>query len=144
MDYELLEEQVTFLGVKDEETGALLAYDCESKGPTDAWVVRQFVRDVEDLGRKDICFMADEEPATIAKQSAIATARRDRTVPRNSPPYNPQSNGGAEKAVQDINDMARRHLLGLEARLRCKIPLQSNIVSWMIRHARMQTVPADA
>ena len=31
--------------------------------------------------------------------------------------------------------MARRHLLGLEARHRCKIPLQSNIVSWMIRHA---------
>ena len=55
MDYELLEEQVTFLGVKDEEAGALLAYDCESKGPTDAWVLRQFVRDVEDWGRKGIC-----------------------------------------------------------------------------------------
>ena len=70
-----------------------------------------------------------------AMQSEIATARRDRTVPRNSPPYNPQSNGGDEKAAQDTTDMTRRFLLGLEARLRCKIPLQSDIVPWMIRHA---------
>jgi hypothetical protein len=32
MDYELLEQNVTLLVVKDETSGATLAYDCEAKG----------------------------------------------------------------------------------------------------------------
>ena len=48
MDYELLEQKVTVLVAKDETSGATLAYDCEAKGPSDEWVVRQMVRDLED------------------------------------------------------------------------------------------------
>ena len=47
----------------------------------------------------------------------IAAARRGDTVLRNSPAYNPQSNGGAEKAVQDVTDLMRRMLLGIKAKL---------------------------
>ena len=93
MDYEALEDEIKFLAVKDEISGTLLSYDCESKGPSDAWVVRQIVSDLEDMGRKEICLKSDNEPAMLAMQKAIATARAETTLPRNSPEYDPQSNG---------------------------------------------------
>ena len=83
MDYEILEEQITFLAVKDEVSGTLLGYDCESKGPSDAWVVKQIVPDLEDIGRKEICFKSDNEPAMLAMLRAIAIARSESTLPRN-------------------------------------------------------------
>ena len=41
MDYELMEEHLAVFVVKDESTGSILAYDCESKGPSDVWVMKQ-------------------------------------------------------------------------------------------------------
>ena len=48
MDYDLLEEQLTILIVKDALSGAALAYDCETKGPGDAWVVKQLAADIAE------------------------------------------------------------------------------------------------
>ena len=135
MDYDHLENKITVLVAKDEETGSLLAYDCTKKGPGDEWVMRQLVRDLSDWGREDICLKTDGEPSMIAVQAALATMRKARTVPRNPPVYNPQSNGAAEKAVQDVNAQARCLLLALESRVKCKIDPGLPIVRWLIRHA---------
>ena len=135
-DYDLLEEHLTLLIVKDRLSGAVLAYDCKAKGPGDAWVVKQLASDLIEWGRMDICFMSDGEPAITALQRAVANARPERqTLLRNSPPYNPQSNGGAEKAAQDVVGIMRRLVLALEARLRRKLDLQLPIVRWLVRHA---------
>ena len=80
------------------------------------------MRDLDEWGRRDVRLQTDGEPALLALQQAIAEARKGDTVLRNSP-YNPQSNGEAEKAVQDVTDLMRRMLLGLEAKL-----------SWAPRH----------
>ena len=133
-DYDLLEEHLTLLIVKDRQSGAVLAYDCEAKGPGDAWVVKQLVSDLADWGRVDICLMSDG--AITALQRAVANARPERqTLLRNSPPYNPQSNGGAEKAAQDVVGIMRRLMLALEARLRQRLDLRLPIVRWLVRHA---------
>ena len=135
-DYNLLEEKLTVLIVRDAQSGAKLSYDCEVKGPGDDWVVKQLARDLEVLGRTDIYLMSDGEPATIALQQALAKARPGcKTMMRNSLPYNPQSNGGAEKAAQDVIDIARRRVLALEARLRLKLDLTLPILRWLISHA---------
>ena len=135
-DYDLLEEHLTLLIAKDRQSGAVLAYDCEAKGPGDAWVVKQLVSDLADWGRTDICLMSDGEPAITALQRAVANARPERqTLLRNSPPYNPQSNGGAEKAAQDVVGIMRRLVLALEARLRQRLDLRLPIVRWLVRHA---------
>ena len=128
MDYELLEEKVTVLVAKDESSGATLAYDCESKGPSDEWVIRQLDRDLEDWGRKDICIQSDGEPAMIALQQALADARNGVTMQRNSLAYTPQANGGAEKAVRDVTDLMRRLLLGFEAKLKCRVDVSLPII----------------
>ena len=135
IDYELLEEKITVLVARDLESGATLAYDCEAKGPSDAWMIKQFVKDLEDWGRKDVCIKSDGEPAIIAVQSALAEARTGRTVPLNPPAYNPKANGVAEKAVQDVTDIVRRQILGLESRLKKKVEARLPIVTWILRHA---------
>ena len=135
-DYDLLVEQLTILVVRDAQSGAKLAYDCEAKGPGDDWVVKQLARDLEVWGRTDIFLQSDGEPATIALQQALAKARPGcQTLMRNSPPYNPQSNGGAEQAARDVVDVARRLVLALEARIRAKLKLTLPIIRWLIRHA---------
>ena len=54
---------------------------------------------------------------------------------KNLPLYNPQANGGAEKADQDVVDLARRQVLALEARLGLKLDLTLPVVGWLIMHA---------
>ena len=54
---------------------------------------------------------------------------------RNSLQYNPQFNGGAEKAAQDVVDVATKLVLALGARLRQKLDLRLPIVRWLVRHA---------
>ena len=123
------------LVAKDESSGATLAYDCEAKGPGDEWVVRQLSRDLEDWGRRDICLQSDGEPAMFALQQALAEARSGTAVQRNSPPYTPQANGAAEKAVLFVTDLMRRILLGLEAKLKRKVDVGLQIIKWLVRHA---------
>ena len=77
----------------------------------------------------------DGEPAMIALQAAVADARASRTVPRNPPAYNPQSNGSAEKAVQDVAGQTRRLTLALEARLQQRISAKLQVMTWLVRHA---------
>ena len=96
------------LVAEDETSGAVLSYDCLAKGPGVDWVVGQLARDLGDWGRRDVCLQIDGEPAMLALQQAIAKARKGDTVLRNSLAYNPQSNVGAEKAVQDVIDFMRR------------------------------------
>ena len=135
MDYEHIEDKITMLVAKDELSGAVLAYDCECKGPKDAWVVRQLARDLADWGRADICLKSDGEAAMLAMQTALASTRTARTILRNPPAYNPQTNGAAEKAVQDVTAHVRVLLLALEDRLKVKIDVKLPVVKWMIRHA---------
>ena len=120
-DYELLEGKAAVIIAKDHAAGAFLAYTCTEKGLANKWVVKQFIRDLCDWGRKDICLKTDGEPAMIALHTAVADARSSRTVPRNPPAYNPQSNGSVEKAVQDMAGLMRRLTPALEARLQQKI-----------------------
>ena len=116
---------------KDEGTGAVLAYDCFAKGPSENWVVKQFVRDLDHCGRRDVRLQTNGEPAVLALQQAIAEGRKGETVQRNSLAYNSQSNGGAEKAVQEVTDLLRRMRLGLEAKVRSRLDLTLPCSRWL-------------
>ena len=64
----------------------------------------------------------------LGMQKALATARAETTLQRNSPEYDPQSNSGAERRLR-TTDMTRRILIGFEARLRTNIDLELPIVT---------------
>ena len=120
---------------KDESTGNVIAHYIEKKGPGDEWLMKKIAKDIEELGRRDITLKTDGEPAMIAVQSKIQELRPGKTIPRNPPAYNPQSNGPCEKAVQDVTGHLRCLKIGLEARLKAAIPVDAEILKWAIEHA---------
>ena len=87
---------------KDEATSNVIGHTALCKGPKDEWLSNRLVRDLEELGRRDIICKTDGEPAIVAVQNRIQGLRPGRAVPRNPAAYNPESNGPCEKAVQDV------------------------------------------
>ena len=139
MDYQELNEQTEspqklIIG-KDEVSGNVFAHNVIAKGLTDEWACKKVVQDLEELGRSNIILKTDGEPAIKAVQNRIQAIRAGRTVPRNPPAYNPQSNGPCEKAVQDVTAQLRSLKIGLEYRLKIKIHDDAPIMQWMLEHA---------
>ena len=62
----------------------------------------------------------------------IKQARDAPTLLQNPPAYDPQSNGVAEKAVQDWMGQVRAMKIGLEARLKCRVESDRNILEWVV------------
>ena len=71
--------------------------------------MKRLVRDIKGWGRCDIFLKTDGEAAMIAVQSALQNLRERRSVPKNPPAYNPESNGACEEAVQDVAGQIRVH-----------------------------------
>ena len=72
----------------------------------------------------------------IALQKAMAVLRRNLvTKPEDPHAYNPELNGAAEKALQDVSCQVRTFKLPLEARIGVTIPEPSAVMDWVIEHA---------
>ena len=121
--------------MKDETTGNVYQHKIEVKGAGDEWLSKKMCRDLEELGRRDMILKSDGEPAIVAIQSKVQSMRPGRTIPRNPPAYNPESNGAIEKAVRDVTGQSRALKIGLEARLKATIPEVSAIMEWILEHA---------
>ena len=74
LDYEFLEGPVTVPVGTTKPSGAALGYTCTAKGPSDAWAVKQLVRDVEDWGLKDIALKQMES------QPCLHSSRQSRRL----------------------------------------------------------------
>ena len=76
LDYNDVEKgkAMTIVG-KDESTGMPINHKVSCKGPADEWVVRKIVKDLEDIGRRDVILKTDGEPAIVALQSKIIESR---------------------------------------------------------------------
>ena len=140
MDYNELDDEKGYrsnktLVVKDENSGAVLHYKIKTKGAGDEWVVKKVARDIEELGRTNIRLKTDGEPAIVALQAKVQSARTATTIPLNPPAYSPQSNGACEKAVQDVTAQMRALMIGLESRLQTTLSEDDKIIEWMYPHA---------
>ena len=129
------EREVKMIIGKCETTGNLLGHHVMCKGLADEWATKRVVKDMEELDKAHCILKTDGEPAIIALQNRIQALREGRTVPRNPPAYNPQSNGPCEKAVHDVTAHLRTLKLALESRLKVEIDDNLPIVQWMIEHA---------
>ena len=70
------------------------------------------------MGHTEIILKGDGEPALIQVMEEIKKRRCHPTIIQNPPAYDPQSNGAAEKAVQDYMSQVRAFKIGLEYRLK--------------------------
>ena len=121
--------------MRDHQTGMISGHIIEAKGDSDKYVVGRLLEDISDWGRTDIILKTDGEPAINAVQRATAEGRRFETIPENPPAYSPQSNGTAERAVQEMSNQLRSLKLALESRVKVPIASHWKIMHLMIEHA---------
>ena len=120
---------------KDETTGVIFHHRVACKGVGDEWATKRIVKDLEDMGRRDVVIKTDGEPAIVSVQTKVQALREGRTLLKNPPSYNPESNGPCEKAVQDAAAQTRALKIGLESRLKAKLDGNLPVMEWIMEHA---------
>ena len=93
------------------------------------------MRSISDSGNTKIVVKTDGEPSLVQVQDRVISARTQPTISENPPAYDPQANGGAERAVQDVKGQLRAIKLGLETRIGVEITDTMAILEWMIPQA---------
>ena len=93
------------------------------------------LRDIENTGHVQVGLKGDNENAMKELIREMKELRTQPTVVEDPAGNDPQSNGTAEKAVQDALGQVRTLKLGLEHRLGQPISDAHPIFEWMCEHA---------
>ena len=129
------EDKRTSIVMRDQVTGMAVSHFCEMKGPGDAWLVDKLTEDIDSWGRTEIILKSDGEPSIVSLVDKIREKRFHQTIPEAPPAYSPQSNGVAERAVQEISGQLRCMKLALESRLKMVVESTWAIMDLMLEHA---------
>ena len=78
---------------------------------------------------------SDGELAIVKLMEEIKKLRKHNTILQYPPAYDPQANGGAEKAVQDMMGFIKAQKIGLEKRIKVRIETKEPIMQWIIENA---------
>ena len=111
---------------------------CEQKGE-DMHAINRLANFIKNAGVQKLVYMADQESALAtlmenAIQKASISGELVSAVPEHSPVGDSQSNGRAERAVQEAEDMLRCMKLAIEERLIAKITSTTPILKWLCEH----------
>ena len=117
----------------------IVACPCSEKGP-DAYVTAICASWVRQCGIVRCTFMSDQEGAIRAMANETfeilkCTADWAGAVPENSAVGDSQSNGKAERAVRDVEDMLRCGRAELECNAETKFPVDHLISQWLVEYA---------
>ena len=138
------EDLVTILVGRLYPSRAIFATVCDIKGPEDASISR-LTDFFKESGITKVVYKNDQEPAICAMVTeALKRAGREgdgrpsdvvmQMVPEWSAVGESASNGRAERAVQQVEDMLRTYLHSLESRISRKLNSSHDIVRWMVEH----------
>ena len=129
---------MTCMAMQESECGSVWSYAVTQKGATERWMVEQLVDDIATvgLGQVRVIVKSDQEPAITDVQRELAKVRAEPgTALENSRVGDSNSNGRAERAVQDLKGLIRTLRSFTEEMAGGKILLTDPIVPWMVRHA---------
>ena len=87
------------------------------------------------LGHNVVMLHSDQEPVLVQMLKAVQSRRVKRTLVRHGPRVSHQSQGKIENANRVINGACRAMWLPLEDLQREKLPSDSILTAWLIRHA---------
>ena len=126
--------KLPILVVKDRRSKRIWSHPVPEKGADNPYAYQCLVRDLEETGYKRVCLKEDQEPAIKAVAKAAATAWCGEVVPENSPMRESKSNGEVERAVQEVQGLARTLKEALEQRLQSEIKPKMAILAWLVEY----------
>ena len=139
------EDQLCVLVGRLYPSRALFATPCDHKGQHDKHTGGRLCQFLRSSGASSIVYKSDQENAAVSViQEAVRVSKLpdhpfrgvlESAVPETSAAGQSQSNGRAERAVQQIEDLARTYLSALESRLDVKIQSSHPIVRWLVEHS---------
>ena len=131
-------ERLTVFVSADSKSRKIFAHPCPDKatvsGEHSQYLVDSIVNDLNSLAYPKTIFKTDGEDSCKALQNRVQRARHKETLLENSPKGDSQSNGDAEKAVQDFEGTFRAQRASLEADIGARIPLDHPIAYWMVEN----------
>jgi thiol-disulfide isomerase/thioredoxin len=118
----------------DSESRSIYAYAATRKGYNEH-LCRQIVHDLDNLGYKEIVLKSDQEPAMMSLVEIVKANWNGDAALENSPIRESEANGAVERAIQTWEGQVRTLKDALEYRLRCTIPPDHPIMTWMVEYA---------
>ena len=122
------------LNAVDVGSESLSAKNCPTKAFSE-YLVETILAFVEALGHNVVMLHSDQEPVLVQLLKAVQSRRVKRTLVRHGPRASHQSQSKIENANRVINGVCRAMWLSLEDLLREKLPSDSILIAWVIRHA---------
>ena len=132
-------QAITVLVMQESQCQSVWAYVVQSKGASEAWVVDQVAEDLDTVGlkRDRIVIKSDQEASAQELSRAVARSRETDygSAIESSSVGESNSNASIERAIQDVEAQVRTLRSALEARIGTSVPIKSQIVEWIVRHA---------
>ena len=131
-------DSMTVMVMKEDMCNSVWAYAVESKGAGEQWMIEQIVEDFETIGLTEerIIIKTDQEASITDVQNGIVKARAGHgTAMEHSRVGDSNSNGRAERAIQDVKGLVRTLRSAVEEKIGERISLDHPLVPWMVRHA---------
>ena len=127
------------LVVFDHRHGRVWAHRVPQKGVLGKaeWVPRRIIQDLANNGVQDVTLHVkfDQEPAMLNVQIALQDFQPNRIIPINSPVGQSECNGRIENAIRRAQEKVRALRHQLENGIKCKVPGEAQIMSWLVRWA---------
>ena len=129
-------DSVTVLSMKDASKSAYSGLLVSKKGKSGNLAVK-VVNDIMKFGHGDnqIVLKSDGENAMGDLLNEVRLKRKGITLVETSPRYESQSNGIAERGVQSNEGQVRTLKLGLEDKIKCRLPVTHTVMTWLVPHA---------
>ena len=134
------QESVVALFATCRSSTNILATLCTMKEPSGAHVVAAFASWIWELGHARVIIQSDGQPAILAlvavvRDKVIADGRTKQVVCQIPPKGTHESDGAAERTVQQVRGMARVYLERVRELTGSVFPPNSPWLSWALRHA---------
>ena len=120
---------------RDRWTKYTFGHLVRCKGLGDERIVKKVCQSMGETGFTKMALKGDGEPALVQIQEEVKAKRMHETILENPPAHDPQANGEAERAVQEVKAQIRCVRLGLEARIGGPVDAGQPVMEWLIPHS---------